>query len=98
MYIGKSELMEDVEANRSVVKIVRERDVKRYVYSLGVLNTLSVRVSQLVSIDEKTGVREAMEMKRWNRMEEDEAAEGGSKQRSSQKIIATTREGDTRAS
>ena len=52
MYIGKSELMEDVEANRSVVKIVRERDVKQYVYSLGVLNTLSVRVSQLVSTDE----------------------------------------------
>ena len=71
MYIGKSELMEDVEANRSVVKIVRERDVKRYVYSLGVLNTLSVRVSQLISrrVDGCMGAMEEDEA--------DEAAEGG---------------------
>ena len=79
MYIGKSELMEDVEANRSVVKIVRERDVKQYVYSLGVLNTLSVRVSQLISrrVDGCMGVMEEDEA--------DEAVKGGSKQRRSQK-------------
>ena len=69
MYIGKSELMEDVEADRSVVKIVRERGVKRYVYSLGVLNTLSVRVSQLVSID----VSEAMEQ--MNQQKEEASSE-----------------------